>query len=53
MNNSTWLNFQLNSPKKFVLYASRNQRAIVHEGPDNQGDGLAGMCTFQDKHIGQ
>ena len=30
----------------------RNQRAIVHEGSDNQGSGLAGACTFQDKCIG-
>ena len=36
-----------------VLYASHNQRAIVREGMDNLGAGLAGVCTFQDKHIGQ
>ena len=28
-----------------------NQHVIVHEGPDNPGAGLAGACTFQDKHI--
>ena len=32
---------------------SRNQRAIVREGPDNPGSGLEGACTFQDKCIGQ
>ena len=32
---------------------SRNQRAIVCEGPDNLDAGLAGACTFQDKHIEQ
>ena len=36
-----------------VLYVSRNQCAIVSEGPDNPGTGLAGACTFQDKQIGQ
>ena len=35
---------------KLVLYASRNQHAIVREVPDA---GLTGACTFQDKHIGQ
>ena len=39
------------SAKKLVLYASRNQRTIVREDPDNPGVGLAGACTFQDKHI--
>ena len=46
-------NFQLKSFHKLVLYASRNQRAIVREGPDNSGAGLTGACTFQDKHIEQ
>ena len=49
----TRLNFQLHSIHKLVLYVLRNQRAIVHEGPDNPGAGLAGACTFQDKHIEQ
>ena len=46
-------NFQLKSFHKLVLYTLRNQRAIVREGPDNPGAGLAQACTFQDKHIGQ
>ena len=50
---STRFNFKFHSIHKLVLYASRNQRAIVREGPDNPGAGLAGACTFQDKHIGQ
>ena len=49
----TRFNFQLYSIDKLVLYASRNQRAIVREGPDNPGAGFAEACTFQDKHIGQ
>ena len=36
-----------------VTYTSRNQHAIVREGPDNPGARLAGACTFQDKNIGQ
>ena len=61
LNEGSWVlitivirfNFQLYCTKKLVLYVSRNQRAIVREGPDNPGAGLVGACTFQDKHIGQ
>ena len=32
--------------QKLHLIVLRNQRAIVREGLDNQGSGLAGACTF-------
>ena len=52
-NNGTRITFQLYCTKNLVLYASRNQRAIVHKGPENLSAGLARVCTFQNEHIEQ
>ena len=46
------LNLVNNYLHEYSIYTA-NQRAIVREGPDNRGSGLAGACTFQDKRIGQ
>ena len=38
---------------KLVLNVSRNQHAMVREGPNNLGSGFKEAYTFQDKRIGQ